>query len=124
MKARATLLSAALIVCASGTLAEQRPEHYKGKEAATLDSAYENLADTNARIAELVADGNMKPEEQAELHRLTYTAENALAKVTKELEDLKELLEIIHLASEEYDDSTVLQKTPLYLEKSGDLFGK
>ena len=106
-----------------GANAEVRPEHFEGKAATTLEAALANLAESNALIAELVADGGMSPAEHAELHRLTYTAENALAKLSEELESLQASLEAIHLASERIDSETVLEQTPAYLDQSRRLFG-
>ncbi len=119
------LLSAVLFFILFGSVsAEERPDHYQGKTAHTLDVALENLAETNARIAELIADGAMQPEELSELHELTYTAENSLEKVTAELEALKEVLEEIHLSSEDFDSDKVIERTPVYLRGSQQLLGR
>lgn len=104
--------------------AEERPEHFEGKPAETLEAALDNLAEVNGQIGGLVADGNIAPQEHARLHQLTYTAENALAKITEELESLKATLERIHKASEDFDTATVLDQTPAYLGKSQALFGE
>lgn len=104
--------------------AEDRPEHFEGKPAETLEIAFDNLAEVNRLIAALVQDGAVIPEEHAELHQLTYTAENALAKIGEDLQSLKETLEQVHKASEDFDTPTVLDQTPAYLEKSQALFGR
>ena len=112
------------LIFAGSVSADQRPQHYEGKAADTLAVAFENLAETNTRIAQLVADGDMQPEELSELHQLTYTAENSLGKITEELEALKEVLEVIHLSSEDFDSATVLKQAPVYLNASQELLGK
>ncbi len=120
----AALAACALTLClGNAAIAEERPAHYTGKAAKTLEEALTNLAESNALIAGLVADGDLSPAEHAELHRLTYTAENALAKLGDELEDLQAMLEAIHLASERTDSDTVLEQTPGYLDQSRNLFG-
>ncbi len=122
---KAFLISALLSLIFAGSVsAEERPEHYEGKKAHSLDAAFENLAETNILIAELIADGEIQPEELAELHKLTYTAENSLEKVTEELEALKEVLEEIHLSSEDFDSYKVMERTPVYLSGSQKLLGR
>ncbi len=122
---KAFSLSTLLFLVFVGSVsAEERPEHYQGKTAHTLDAAFANLGETNIRIAELIADGEMQPEELSELHELTYTAENALERVTAELEALKEVLEEIHLSSEDFDSDNVLERTPVYLSGSQQLLGR
>ncbi len=122
---RIALLSTTLLLILAGAVsADQRPRHYEGKAAQSVDVAFENLAETNGRIAEMMADGEMEPEEMAELHKLTYTAENSLAKISEKLEALKEMLEVIHQSSEGLDGATVLEQTPGYLTSSQELFGR
>ncbi len=118
---RSTLL---FLILAGSVYAEDRPDHYEGKTAHSLDAAFENLAETNILIAKLIADGEMESEELAELHELTYTAENSLEKVTEELEALKEVLEEIHLSSEDFDSDKVMERTPVYLSGSQKLLGR
>jgi len=119
-------LAGLMLACLSvnTVLAEQRPDHYEGKTADTIDAALTNLAETNALIADLVADGDVDAAEHTELHRLTYTTENALLKISEELEALKASLELVHKASEGFDSDTVLTQVPDYLRQSQRLFGR
>lgn len=122
---KSVLITGLLAACllSNTAMAEQRPDHYAGKASTTLDEALINLAESNTLIGALIADGTMSPGEHAELHRLTYTAENALAQLTEELEALKASLETVHLASERMEGETVLTQTPKYLDQSRALFG-
>ncbi len=111
------------LVFGSAASADERPDHFEGKTAATVEDALTNLAQANTRIAELTGDGDLSPAEHAELHQLTYTAENALEKLSEAVENLQATLETVHLASERVDSETVLEQTPAYLEQSQRLFG-
>ena len=114
----------ALVLFGNTAVADERPDHYEGKPSDTLEEALANLEETNALIAELLADETMTPEEHARLHQLTYTAENALAKISEEIEAVKASLEEVHLASERVDSETVLDQAPTYLDQSQSLFGE
>lgn len=118
------LTAICLSVGAGSVLAEERPEHYEGKLAASLEEALENLGEANNAIAGLLEDGNAEPAELAELHQITYTAEKALEKVAEELVRLQALLETLHLSSEEFDEPAVLEAGPSYLESSKTLLGR
>ena len=118
------LAAICLSVGAGSVLAEKRPEHYEGKSAASLEEALANLGEANRAIAGLLQDGAAEPAELAELHRITYTAENALEKVSEELIRLQALLETLHLSSEAFDEPAVLRAGPRYLENSKALLGR
>ncbi len=95
---------------------DDRVEHFEGKPARTVTEALENFREANARLAEIVAMD--KPDTQVvyEVHRLTYTLENALEKIRDELEDLADVLEEVHLASERNDGETVRNRGAAYIE--------
>ena len=124
MKSLSIIGVLAVWLLSTTAMAEQRPEHYAGKASTTLYEAFANLAESNASMAALIADGDMSPAEHAELHRLTYTTENALEKLAEELDALKASLETVHLASERMEGETVLNQTPKYLDQSRKLFGR
>ena len=50
------------------------------------------------------------------VHELTYTLENALAKINDELGKLAVTLEEVHLASEKYDADAVRDHGDAYME--------
>ncbi len=57
----------------------------------------------------------------AEVHRLTYTIEAALEKISDELEELAETLEEIHIASETVEPETMTAKGKEYLKVTEEL---
>ncbi|HEY7773612.1 MAG TPA: DUF6746 family protein, partial [Marinagarivorans sp.] len=60
-------------------------------------------------------------EDLNEVHILTYTLENALEKLGSEREQLAELLEQVHKASEGADSDTVKTSGRAYLQGSAPL---
>jgi hypothetical protein len=50
------------------------------------------------------------------VHELTYTLENAIARMQEELEQIAEKLEEVHVASEQQDGVKVRALTPAYLD--------
>lgn len=99
---------------------QQRIDHFKGKEAATLAAAMQNFKQGNQRLAALL-DGGINPKNAAEIHQLTYTLEVALAKIKAEVNDLANVLEEVHLASETYDKPRLLKNAETYLKTAKDL---
>jgi phage terminase small subunit len=97
---------------------DDRPDHFEGEPSRTLEEALQNFSEANARLAEIV--GQDSPDTQAvfEVHQLTYTLENAVDKIRDEMEDLAEVLEEVHKASERNDGETVTARGRVYLEKA------
>ena len=59
----------------------ERPDHFKGEPADTLQQAVTNLSEYNARFDKLLAEDELTPMDMHEVHQLTYTLENALQKI-------------------------------------------
>jgi len=77
--------------------ADDRPSHYEGEPAATLEQAVANFSEYNARLETILGRGELDSGDLHEVHRLTYTLENALEKLREEMEDLAEVLEEVHI---------------------------
>jgi dsDNA-specific endonuclease/ATPase MutS2 len=87
--------------CAAlGVHSEERFDHYKGKPADTLEQAVANFSSHNEMLAEILARKDLDIEALVAIHEITYTLENALEKINAELEELAEVLEELHVASE------------------------
>jgi hypothetical protein len=115
-------LAAALALGAGTAMADDdRADHYGGEPAPTLAAALGNLAEYNQRLATLLQSPTLAPADLHEVHRLTYTLENALQRLDDELEGMAESLEAVHLASEAQDEATVRTQGRAYLESSGRL---
>lgn len=113
-----TLMAAILLTMCLSTsiLADERPEHFEGKPADTLEKAVANFGETNGKLAAILDKDDLGPEELQEVHKLTYTLENALEKIREDLDELAEVLEEIHVASETIDTETVKAKGKDYLD--------
>jgi hypothetical protein len=121
---------AALLICASLLLApavasedDDRPDHYVGLAAESLDEALVNLAEYNARLTVVLAREVLDARDLNEIHQLTYTLENALVRLGAEVTQLAETLEEVHLASESLDAETVRDAGRRYLDAAAPLHG-
>lgn len=95
--------------------AEDRLDHYQGKPADTLEQAIANFAEGNRELRQLL-EGKVSDADLARVHELSYTLENALGKMNKEMKVLAMLLEQVHLASETAKAETVQGSGRAYLE--------
>ncbi|MHA6962950.1 DUF6746 family protein [Zobellella denitrificans] len=111
------LFSALILLLAAHVQAETRPDHYQGEPAETLEQAVTNFSEYNARLAELLA-GELTPAALSEVHQLTYTLENALAKINEETAALAQTLEEVHVASETNQPQLVKDRGEAYLAVS------
>jgi len=101
--------------------AQQRPDHFQGKSAATLTEAYANLAEHNKTLAAILAKDKLEPADMAKVHELSYTLENALDKIRVELVDVAKTLERVHVGSEREDFDEVKTQGQKYLESAAQI---
>lgn len=100
-----------------------RVEHFEGQSAESLDEALDHLHRYNAQLAALIDADEITAETSYEVHELTYTLENALGRLAKELGVVRDTLERVHLASEADQSEVIVTQGQQYLEHSGRLFG-
>ena len=111
-----SLIAAALISLTSlSTHADDRISHYRGEASPTLEIAVQNLHSANAQLATLLS-GELSAEDLGEIHELTYTLENALERLTIELEDIADDLEETHVGSERMAYDKVKSAGARYLQ--------
>lgn len=91
-------------------------EHFKGKPAENLEVAVSNFNRYNQRLETLLKKDSLTADDVTKVHELTYTLENALAKINEELNKLADTLEDVHKASEKYDADAVQQHGDTYME--------
>lgn len=103
---------------AAAPLSEERPDHFEGKSSETLEQAMSNLAEYNAKLSDMLTSGELTPRQMADIHQLTYTLEEALAKLKDEVETMQEQVETVHLGSEQMKFDDVKQTGQDYLEKA------
>jgi hypothetical protein len=116
MKKINLLASLATLIFLPLVSAQDRPDHFKGKPAPTLEAALANLQEGNAQLAALLAQQSLSAKDLLHVHQLSYTLEVALAKLGAEQARLAELMEKIHLASERNDGKTVKSAGTAYLQ--------
>jgi hypothetical protein len=114
---RPVLVTAALAL-GLPALASERPDHFKGKPADTLEQAVANFSEYNRKLDTLLKQKTLAGKDMHEIHMLTYTLENALEKIRAELGELAETLEAVHVASENADADTVREQGRAYLQSA------
>lgn len=97
------------------TVASERPAHFKGETVANTQQALATLAEANAKLTTILA-GELNPTTMTEVHQLTYTLENALALIPAADDEIKEILEEVHLGSETMDTERVRNNGEYYLQ--------
>ncbi|MEA1988017.1 MAG: DUF6746 family protein [Pseudomonadota bacterium] len=112
-----SLLMASLLALSSATFASEA-RHFKGEKAESLSQAVQQFSEENKKLQAILQKGTVEPKEMADIHIMTYTLENALAKLKSELDTIEELLEDVHKASEHGDTQKVLKQGQKYLEKA------
>jgi hypothetical protein len=113
----------ALLLClVQPTFADdQRPAHFQGKESPTLTVALTNLKEGNTQLAEILKKDSLSDSDMLEVHMLSYTIENALERIAKEQARLAELMEEVHVASEQNDAKTVKSRGEAFLKAAAPL---
>lgn len=96
-------------------------EHFQGKEAESLVQAVSNFNKGNQRLEKLLSQDTLSAADLAAIHELTYTLENALAKINTDLDQLALTLEELHLGSEDNDSVRVKKEGDKYLAFTKDL---
>ncbi len=96
-------------------VADDSVDHYAGKPSETLAEAVKNFTEGNARLRELLS-GEVTNQDMADIHEVSYTLENAVAKLQRELNVLAVVLEDVHLASESFNQNTVSASGKAYMD--------
>lgn len=115
----AVIVAVALMLAVAATApaaASERIDHYEAREAKTLAQAVANFADGNARLSALLQKPDLAASDLEAVHELTYTLENALAKMRGDLAALADKLESLHLASEAHETAATRAHAAAYLE--------
>jgi len=95
----------------------EAPEHFEGEPAETLEQAVANFSEFNRKL-ETLLDGDLDPRTLHEIHKLTYTLENAVDRLDTELDEIAAMLEAVHVAAEQAERRTVREQGAAYLDKS------
>lgn len=114
-----TLLSAALLTVSAVqpqiTYAsdDTKVDHYEAKEFSNAKEALTALVSTSNAMAALAADTELDGTKMEKIHQISYTTENAVAKLGAG-KKLAAALEEVHLASEEHDTADLKNKFIAY----------
>ncbi|MDX1573115.1 MAG: DUF6746 family protein [Methylophaga sp.] len=96
-------------------------EHFQGKDAESLAQAVSNFNKGNQRLEKMLKQDSLSTADIAAIHELTYTLENALAKINTDLDQLALTLEEVHLGSEDNDAARVKKEGDKYLTVTNEL---
>jgi hypothetical protein len=99
-------------------------QHFAAKAAPDVNTALCNLAEFNAILNDVTAAQSLDPVAMVKVHELTYTLENALARLDKTLEATAVALEEVHLASERMDEAVVKTQSQKYFALLASLSGQ
>ncbi|WP_130538303.1 DUF6746 family protein [Thiomicrorhabdus indica] len=111
------VLTSTLMALATASVASD-DKHFKGKMPTTYEQAQEYLVESKAKLAAILADGNVSRVEMGEIHQLTYSLENALEFMEEEIEQIQETLERVHKGSERGTNAQVFQDAQQFLNNS------
>ncbi len=92
---------------------DSKVEHYESKEFASAKEALAGLVVTSNEMASIAADAELDGTKMEKIHQISYTTENAVAKLGAG-KTLAAALEEVHLASEEHDPADLKNKFIAY----------
>lgn len=115
LKPLALLAAIGFSAASFGVIAEET-DHYAGKPAENLEQAVKNFNQYNKRLEKA-----LQTEDMDAIHQLTYTLENALARMDSELEQMAIDLEEVHIGSEDADSKRVNKHAERYLDSANTL---
>ena len=98
-------------------------QHYKAEPAPNLEAAVKNLREYNQKLEEHL-NQEMTVENMEKIHQLSYTLENALKRMDKDLNSIASVLEGMHLASEARNEEKVQGNAETYLENMSMILGQ
>ncbi len=118
-----TLMVAALLALTLPATASEA-EHYEGKKPETLEEAVKLYKEYNAKLEKILAKDELSSADMEQVHKLSYTIENALGKINTEMLSLAKSLEKVHKASERRDAETVSAQGRKFIDTSMTITGR
>src|SRR5690554_1900961 len=112
---KGAVLAVSMSVATVALADDDRIDHYKALASPDLQTAVANFSEYNTLLEQEIS-GELTNANLEKIHQLTYTLEVALEKIEDELDDLADVLEKVHLASENYDFEAIKKYAPAYLE--------
>jgi DNA repair ATPase RecN len=115
------LLSISLLGVLTLNTAQAGDDHFPAVESEDLNAALCNLERYNRNLQSIVNQDPLLALDMVKVHELTYTLENALAQIQKDLVVIAEDLEKVHKASEALNPDVIKQFSNKYLVKTTEL---
>lgn len=97
-------------------VSSERADHFQATPSPTLAAALDNIATYNPQLQKLLEKRSLTAADLNSIHELTYTLEQALARIGEEQRLAAEQLEEVHLASERGDVATVKRSGDAYVK--------
>lgn len=82
-------------------------DHFASLESPDVATAFCNLLSYNQKLNTVMSKSELSTEDMVKIHELTYTLENAIARLSDTLKDSAAALEEVHLASERLDQQMI-----------------
>ncbi len=106
---------AVLLPSLSPAQAGEKYNHFPSLEAANTSAAFCNLAKFNQKLQAITNKKTLTAEDMVKVHELTYTLENAVIRLQKELDVIAVDLEKVHKASEHLKQDVIKNSGAKYL---------
>lgn len=113
-----TLTSLSAPVWANDAQAPNRVAHYTAQKAGSIDETLVNLREANAKLKSLLA-GEVGEYDIHDIHSLSYTLEESLARLAEEIKQLHNTVADMHFASEGLNRDAVIDYGEAYLSGIG-----
>ncbi|GLR70103.1 DUF6746 family protein [Agaribacter marinus] len=104
--------------------ADEKYNHFPSLAAPDLKTALCNLSQYNSKLSDITSKNELSTEDMLKVHELTYTLENALIQLTKDLETMAVELEKVHKASERLDQQTIKTSGEKYASAMQQVFAQ
>ena len=115
MKLKLFLGAIAFVVLTSTSFADEDYDHFPALAAPDVATALCNIKTYNEKLVAITNKDEMSAEDMVKVHELTYTLENALARLQTTLGDMAVVLEEVHKASERLDSGIINESGKTYL---------
>jgi hypothetical protein len=124
MKLRFCLSIVFVLVVSIAVKAEEKYNHFPSLTAPDLITALCNVQDYNKKLKAIANKETLVATDLVKIHELTYTLENAIARLQEDLVVIAANLEEVHKASERLDSVAIATFSQKYLSQSTLLTGQ
>ncbi|MFC3094566.1 hypothetical protein DRW07_13245 [Alteromonas sediminis] len=124
MKQLITLSLATGLLLSASAYAEEKYDHFPSLEAPDVATALCNIQTYNEKLAALTSAENIDTASMVKIHELTYTLENALARLKTTIAETAQALEEVHLASESIKADVIKKSAKTYFSGTEALLAK